>query len=402
MEMTLAKKAQSKIGLLLLAYIAFIALGMPDGLLGVAWPSIRRDFVLPLEFLGIQMAAGTAGYLTSSFLSGKVMARLGVGKLLAVSCLATGASLVGYSLVPEWWMMVALSVLAGLGAGAIDAGLNTYIASEHSEGLMQWLHASYGIGITLGPIIMTAGLSSFDSWRWGYTVVAGVQLVLAACFGLTAGRWKRDAVSDQAPEEDRHLLDYKTSLRETLLQPRVWLSALLFFLYVGLEVTLGAWAYTLLTESRGIAPQTAGLWTGSYWGTFTLGRFLAGLYTRRISGDTLLRGSILAALAGAILLWWNPAPWASLAGVAIVGFAIAPIFPGLISGTSARVSPKYAANTIGIQISASGVAAASIPALAGVIAANTTLEAIPLYLVILLAGLFGLYLLAMQKNGKSA
>jgi fucose permease len=395
MEQTLAKKTQSQIGLLLLAYIAFISLGMPDGLLGVAWPSIRHDFSLPLDFLGIQMFASTAGYLTSSFFSGRIMARLGVGGLLALSCFLTASSLIGYTLAPVWGMIVALAAVAGLGAGAIDAGINTYIASEHNERLMQWLHASFGVGITLGPIIMTAGLSAFGAWRWGYTVVGITQMILAACFGLTAKLWKRDSAPAEA---DRRLLDYKTSLRETLRQPSVWLSLLLFFLYTGTELTLGAWAYTLLTESRGIAPQLAGLWTGSYWGAFTVGRILAGVFTHRISLNTLLRGSILLALAGAVLLWWNPAPWVSLAGVAITGFAIAPIFPGLVSGTSARVSPKYAANTIGFQISAAGLGGAGIPALAGVIAASTTLEAIPLYLVILLAGLFGLYQLAARKS----
>jgi fucose permease len=394
MEQTLAKKMQSKIGLLLLAYIAFISLGMPDGLLGVAWPSIRHDFSLPLDFLGIQLFASTAGYLTSSFFSGRVMARLGVGRLLALSCLMTGASLLGYTLAPVYGMIVALAVVVGLGAGAIDAGINTYIASEHSERLMQWLHASFGVGITLGPIIMTAGLSAFESWRWGYTVVALAQITLAACFALTIKLWKRDS----APEEaDRRLMDYRTSLRETLRQPSVWLSMLLFFLYTGTELTLGTWAYTLLTESRGVAPQVAGLWAGSYWGAFTLGRVLAGLFTHRISLNTLLRGSILAALAGGLMLWWNPTSWVSLTGIALTGFAIAPIFPGLVSGTSARVSPKYAANTIGFQISAAGLGAAAVPALGGVIAAATTLESIPMYLVILLAGLFGLYQLASRK-----
>lgn len=395
MEQTLAKKTQTKIGLLLLAYIAFISLGMPDGLLGVAWPSIRHDFSLPLDFLGIQLFASTAGYLTSSFFSGRIMARLGVGGLLAVSCFLTAGSLIGYTLVPVWGMIVVLAVVAGLGAGAIDAGINTYIASEHNERLMQWLHASFGVGITLGPFIMTAGLSAFGAWRWGYAVVGIAQMTLAVCFGLSAKLWKRDSVPEEA---DRRLLDYKTSLRETLRQPSVWLSLLLFFLYTGIELTLGAWAYTLLTESRGIAPQLAGLWAGSYWGAFTIGRILAGVFTNRIRLDTLLRGSILLALAGAVLLWWNPSSWVSLAGVAITGFAIAPIFPGLVSGTSTRVSPKYAANTIGFQISAAGLGGAGIPALAGVIAASTTLEAIPLYLVILLAGLFGLYQFTARKS----
>ncbi|HEY9087223.1 MAG TPA: MFS transporter [Anaerolineaceae bacterium] len=397
MEETRSQTQKSKIGLLILAYSAFIALGSPDGLMGVAWPSIRRDFGVPIDYLGFQMFAATTGYLTSSFFSGRVMARLGVGRLLALSCFLTGAVLVGYTLAPGWWVMVGLAVFAGLGAGSIDAGLNTYIASEHNEGLMQWLHASYGIGITTGPIIMTAGLANFNSWRWGYTIVALIQVTLALAFTATISMWKRDN-TPAAEEKDRRLLDYKTSMRETLLQPSVWLSVLLFFIYTGVEIALGAWAYSLLTESRGIAPQAAGLVAGSYWGTFTLGRMLAGLYTQRISLDTLLRGSILTALAGALLLWWNPAPWASLVAVAIIGFAIAPIFPGLVSGTKARVQPKYAANTIGIQLSGAGLGGAAIPALAGVIARNSSLEAVPFYLVVLLGLLLALYLFATPQK----
>ncbi len=393
-------KAQRRIGLLVLAYIAFISLGLPDGLLGVAWPSIRSDFGLHLDMLGTLLAASTLGYLTSSFFSGRVMARLGVGGLLAASCLTTGASLLGYTLVPTWGMIVALGILAGLGAGAIDAGINTYIASEHSDGLMQWLHASFGIGITLGPIIMTAGINTFQSWRWGYVVVGTAQVTLAVCFALTASLWKRDGAAVETDTE-RKLLDYQTSLRETLLQPGVWLSMLLFFLYTGLELTLGHWSYTLLTESRGIVAQTAGLVAGSYWATFTLGRILAGLYTRKISLHTLMRGSIVLALIGAALVWWNPSEAVSLAGVALVGFAVAPIFPGLMSGTSTRVGPKHAANTIGMQISAAGLGGAAIPGLAGILAENTTLEIIPIYLVVLFGVLLALYLASMRRAGQA-
>lgn len=172
LENNLTKKtdasSRSKIGLIVLAYIAFISLGMPDGLFGVAWPSIREDFVLRLDSVGAFFFAGTTGYMLSSFFSGKIIRRMGVGGTLAASCALTGSALLGYTLVPSWWMMVALGVASGLGAGAIDAGLNTYVASHFGEGLMQWLHASYGFGVTLGPIIMTTGLNFFNSWRLGY------------------------------------------------------------------------------------------------------------------------------------------------------------------------------------------------------------------------------------------
>ncbi|HQG44150.1 MAG TPA: hypothetical protein PLG50_00655, partial [bacterium] len=149
-------------GLVLLAFAAFIALGMPDGVLGVAWPSVRSGFGLPLDAVGLLIAASTAGYLTASFASGLLVARLEIGLLLAASCALTGAGLIGYTLVPAWWMMVLLGIAAGLGAGAIDAGLNTYAATHFSAGLMQWLHASYGVGAALGPVTMTAALASLQ------------------------------------------------------------------------------------------------------------------------------------------------------------------------------------------------------------------------------------------------
>jgi fucose permease len=393
-------KEYPKIGLIILAYIAFIALGMPDGLLGVAWPSIRASFSIPLDAIGMLLTAGVAGYMTSSFLSGPLIARLGVGRVLAASCAMTGVALIGYTLVPAWWMMVLLGVVAGLGAGAIDAGLNTYVASHFGEGLMQWLHASYGIGVTLGPIIMTIALTTMNSWRVGYRVVGAFQLALAACFVLTLAMWNQKDAPVKG-EEPKRLTDYKTPMGETLRQPRVWLSVLLFFLYVGAEVSLGTWTYTLLTESRGIDPAAAGLWAGSYWATFTVGRVLAGVFAKRVGIKRLVLGGLMGALLGAVLLGWNPFAAASLLAVALIGFAIAPIFPALMSGTSQRVGEHFAANTIGLQMATAGLATAVIPSLVGVLARRSSLEIIPICLIALFAALFGAYLLAANTGTKA-
>jgi fucose permease len=388
-------KGDSKLSLILLAYVAFIALGMPDGLMGVAWPSMRTDFSIPLDSIGMYLLAAVAGYMISSFLSGALIARLGVGKLLAVSCALTGSALLAYTLVPAWWMLVLLAVMAGLGAGAIDAGLNTYVAAHFNEGLMQWLHASYGIGVTLGPIIMTFALTSMHSWRVGYRVVGGFQMALAACFVLTLQMWYQSD-SSAGSDRPRRLTDYKTPIAETLRQPKVWLSALLFFMYVGAEVSLGTWTYSLLTESRGIDPAVAGLWTGSYWATFTVGRVAAGLYARRVGVNRLVKGSLVGAVLGAALLVWNPTELANLLAVALIGFSIAPIFPALMSGTSQRVGEHFAANTIGMQMTATGLGTVIIPSLLGILARQFSLEVIPICLVVAFLGLFGFYLLFLK------
>lgn len=379
-----------KLGLVALAYIAFVALGMPDGLLGVAWPSIRTSFSVPLDAVGLLIAASVAGYMTSGFLSGPLVARFGIGHILAVSCAMTGSALIGYTLVPAWWMMVLLGTAAGLGAGAIDAGLNTYVAAHFGEGLMQWLHASYGIGVTLGPIIMTTALTSLNSWQAGYRVVGGCQILLAGLFALTLSMWGRPQTAPGTAAPQR-LTDYKTPMGETLRQLRVWLSMLLFFLYVGAEASLGIWTYSLLVESRGIDPTLAGLWAGSYWATFTVGRVLAGLYARRIGVHALMLGSLVGALLGTLLLVWNPSEAANVVAVAVVGFAIAPIFPALMSGTSQRVGMQFAANTIGLQMAMTGLGTAVIPGLIGVLARRLSLEVVPICLVVVFLVLLGVY-----------
>lgn len=390
-------RAHPRSSLILLAFIAFVALGLPDGLLGVGWPSIRADFGLPLDAIGMLLTAGVAGYMTSSFLSGALLSRIGVGRMLAVSCFLTGAALIGYTFVPEWWMMVALGVFVGLGAGAIDAGLNTYVAANFGERIMQWLHACWGIGITIGPIIMTIGLTTFDTWRFGYRVVGVFQLVLAAGFALTVPMWARQPAAAGA-EPEKRLTDYKTPLPQTLLRPRVWLSVLLFVLYVGAETSLGTWTFTLLTESRGVTTALAGFFAGSYWATFTVGRIVAGMFANRVGVNKLVLGGLAGALLGAGLLVWNPFELANVLAVAIIGVSIAPIFPAMISGTSARVGEQHAANTIGMQMTATGFGAAVVPSLMGVLARQTSLEVIPVVLVAMYAALAGCYLIAIRAR----
>ncbi len=383
-----------------MAFTAFIALGMPDGLTGVAWPSIRASFAIPLDALGLFLMAGMTGYLVSSALSGPVVGRWGIGRVLAASCALTGASLIGYTLVPVWGMMVLLGLVSGLGAGAIDSGLNAYVAAHFGERMMQWLHASYGIGITSGPVIMTFALTNFYAWRLGYIMVGLFQLTLALCFASTLTAWEHKK-ADTEKKEPMRLIESQTSLGATLRRPTAWMSAGLFFLYTGAEVALGAWAYTLLVESRGIDAGSAGLWVGSYWAFFTAGRLAAGLYAERMGIHFMVISSLMLALLGAAWLWWNPGDRANLWAVALIGLAIAPVFAALMSGTSGRVGVRFAANTIGMQLAAGGLGAAIIPGLVGFLARRTSLEVIPLCLMALFATELGLYALAVKTASRS-
>ena len=181
-------------------------------------------------------------------------------------------------------------------------------------------------------------------------------------------------------------------------QGQVWLSLLLFFLYVGAEGSLGTWAYTLLTESRGVDRTLAGFFTGSYWFTFTIGRILAGMVARRVGVDKLVLGGLVGALLGAVLLVWNPFTLANVVAVALIGVAIAPIFPAMMSGTRTRVGDRFAANTIGMQMAATGLGGVVIPTTMGILARRISLEVIPVCLLAVYAGLAGVYLLAMRSR----
>ena len=389
-----------KVNLLALAYIAFVALGLPASLMGVAWPTLRAELALPLDALGLLLISTTIGYLVASFIIARLISRFGIGSLLITSCLLSAVAFIGYTIAPSWTFIIILGVVGGFGTGLMDAGLNTYLAAEYNESQMQWLHASFGVGATLSPLIMTAGLALFASWRPAYIFVGILMVIMAICFALTLPAWKRPKqLSSGAAESDdaeRGLMDYRTSLWETLLRMVTWAGILMFLLYTGAEFTLGTWTYTLFTEGRGVSPQLAGLWAGGYWATFTIGRVLGGLYAHRIRLHTMMVGALVLALVGAILFWWNPIALVGVAGVFIVGFAIAPIFPGLVSSTSQRVGQRHAANTIGIQISAAVLGGALLPSLAGFLARRISLETIPVMLSISLLGLLILYMLSAR------
>jgi fucose permease len=232
-------------------------------------------------------------------------------------------------------------------------------------------------------------------------VVGGFQIALAICFVLTLAMWNRHK-APAGSETEKKLTDYKTPLRETLRQPQVWLSMGLFFLYVGAEGGLGTWTYTLLTESRGVDVTLAGFFAGSYWFTFTIGRIIAGVFAKRVGVNKLVLGGLIGALLGAVLLVWNPSEMSNVLAVAIIGLSIAPIFPAMMSGTSTRVGNRYAANTIGMQMASTGFGTAIIPSLMGVLARQISLEIIPVSLLAVYSGLFGLYILAMMYSKSKA
>ena len=362
---------QRRVGVLLaLSYVGFVSLGLPDGLLGVAWPSIRQQFRLELDALGPLLVATTAGYVFASFSSGRVLARMNLGALLGASCAATAISLVGYALAPAWFVMVGFGLFAGLGAGAIDAALNTYVATNHSARTLNWLHACYGIGAASGPALMTGVLMAGDPWQRGYWIVALGQIALALCFFATRALWPRVAGdAHEATQPDARA----ASGRTTLAQPAAWLGMAAFFLYVGLEQSAGVWAYSFLTKVRGVSLAAAGTWVTLYWSGLTAGRVLFGFVANRWRPDALIRGALATITVAAALVATDPFPAAAGVGLTLIGFACGPIFPLLIASTPARLGAGHAANGVGFQVAAAACGQALIPWAVGGVAQQTSL-----------------------------
>jgi fucose permease len=407
---------RTSLTILLLIFVGFISLGLPDGLLGVGWPSIRQTFGLPIDALGALFLTMVCGYLVASLTSGWLVRRLGVGLLLALSAFATAISLLTFVLAPAWAMIVVVGVVAGVGGGAIDAGLNSYVALLHNPRLLSWLHACFGIGAALGPAIMTGVLSAGQPWELGYAVVGTCQLVLGISFLLTRRKWELEGERESpTPQHSIPLAPCTGEGQPTLTQahaqkerapeqgegaqagdwrsfgPAVWLSVLLFLVYTGIETTGGQWAYSLFVEGRGVAAQAAGRGVRAYWGALALGRVLGGIGANRIAPATLTRWSMAGMLAGAVLVAMNLSVWLSFGGLVLVGLSAASVFPSLIGVTPQRFGAGAAPTIIGFQVGAAALGIAGLPALSGVLASRLGLEVIPLVMVVSSLVMLGLH-----------
>jgi fucose permease len=355
--------------LVLICFIAFISLGLPDGLLGVAWPYMHLDYKVPLEALGMILICFTAGFLVSSFNSGRIISKVSLGTLLAASCATTGLSLLGFAFGGQWAVLLTMAFFLGLGGGAIDASINIFAAQNFSTSTVNWLHAFYGVGATLGPLIMTTYLVSNFSWLYGYVTVGIVQLILTLVFIFTLGLWKIQS------DQQEPIIHAQTS--ETLRLPVTWLSLAVFFFYTGIEISIGQWLFTVLTKARNTTEAAAGFWTSAYWGSLTAGRIFFGIILTRASVNKVLLVSFIALVVGAILIALNLAPVVTLSGIIICGFALAPVFPSLIALTPKRVGAKHAPNVVGFQISAAMTGGAILPAFAGLMIDSFGVNFIP-------------------------
>jgi fucose permease len=387
----------------LFLYLAcFVALGASGGLLGVAWPSIQATFSLPLDAVGLLLLASTVGFVLVSTVAGQLASRLGIGRFLLLSNLVLAAGILGLAFAPAWWIMILLSLFAGWGTGGFDTGLNIFVATNHGVRVMNWTHATFGIGATIGPLLMTAAVTSSYGWRAGYLVV-GLCMVLLSPFFIpvirAAGR-PSTATNPVAAETQQAVQVARPS--QTLHLPLVWLGILLFAVYAGVEVAVGQWAFALFTESRNIPPELAGLFVSLYWAGLTAGRLVLGAIAPRLGVVTLVRASMIGVCVASALLWITN-PIASLVSVVLLGFSLAAIFPTLMSDTPRRVGARHAPNAIGYQMSAASIGIAILPGLAGVLADASNLEIIVPFvlingIILLLLNEVILYLLRTRVN----
>jgi fucose permease len=372
-----------------MAYIGFISLGLPDTLIGVAWPSVRDHFHLQQSAIAYIFFGAGCSYFLSSFFTGRLLQVFGIGMLLATSSALVALSGFGFGLAPLWMLFAACSLLHGLGSGAIDAGLNHYVAHHFSAKHMNWLHACYALGATLGPLIMTGVIAWHRSWRVGYLTVATILFSLALLFTVTRRKWNEPGQENKSEGDKQEAPP--AGMADTLRHPTVWLQVILFFIYTGLEVTVGQWSFTVLTESRGVQKETAGLWVTIYWGSIAVGRVLLGFVVDRLGIDKLIRLSLLTALAGTTLFALKLSPATSGLALALAGLGLASIFPCMMTRTPQRLGKALAAHAIGFQVSAAMLGAASLPSLSGLFAQRLGLNSVTTATVVMAAALFLLH-----------
>jgi MFS family permease len=377
--------------LLLVIYLGFISLGLPDGTLGVAWPPLHDELHLPVGLAGVIMVVATVLSGIAAFSSGKIISRFGTGPVVLVSCVLTGSALIVIARAHGMPSLLAAAIPLGFGAGAVDAGLNGYVARHFSGRHMNWLHACWGIGATCGPLVMAHAIGSGGGWRGGYLTLGSIQLTLAGLFLVTLRLWsavpERPLPSSTADHGEGEPMAAANS-------PAGWLSAGIFALYVAVEMTTGLWAGSILVLSRGFTVETAGFCVAAYYGSITCGRIAVGFVVDRWGNRRLVAIGALLAIVGAASFGFAHAPSTAALSLIILGLGFAPIYPGLMHEVPRRFAPPAVQTVIGRQSGAAAFGAASMPATAGWIG-EYSLEGIGW---LILAGTIGLMLAIRQLD----
>lgn len=375
--------------LLAIIYMAFISLGLPDSLLGSAWPVVQTEFGVPLSYAGIISMIISGGTIVSSLLSDRLTRKLGAGMVTAVSVAMTAAALFGFSISGSIVILCIFAVPYGFGAGAVDAALNNYVALHYSSRHMSWLHCFWGVGVSISPYIMGFALSNDMGWRMGYRSVSILQIVLTAILFATLFLWKAENQGEQEEIEAVPVTFFGALKIKGV--PYVLLA---FFGYCALETTAGMWASSYLVNFKGADVIVAARFASLFYMGITLGRFANGFIADQIGDKRLIRYGIWIIITGAILVALPVVPdWVGLAGLVIIGIGCAPVYPSIIHATPDNFGKENSQAIVGIQMASAYCGSTFMPPLFGLIAEHIQIGLYPIFLL-----LFAVLMLVMTEH----
>lgn len=370
--------------LLVIIYIAFISLGLPDALLGSAWPMMYGELNVAVSFAGIVSMIIAGGTIVSSFFSDKLIRKCGTGAVTAISVAMTAVALLGFSFSHSFWQLCLWGIPYGLGAGSVDAALNNFVALHYKSRHMSWLHCFWGLGATAGPYIMGLCLTQGLKWNAGYQVIGIVQVVLVGCLLLSLPLWKANK-DDRGGGAEEHS---RITLRETLALPGAKPILTAFFCYCAMETTTGLWASSYLVLHKGIHGETAAKWASLFYLGITLGRFVCGFITSRLGDKTMVRCGQGVALLGVVALLAPLGDTVTLVGLLLIGLGCAPIYPSLIHETPGNFGVGNSQSMMGMQMSCAYVGSTFMPPLFGLLAEYVNVGLYPFYLAFFIVFMF--------------
>ena len=368
--------------LLAVIYAAFISLGLPDSVLGSAWPVMYGPMNVPISYAGLISTLISVGTVISSLFSDRLTLKLGPGKVTAISVALTAAALFGFSVSTEFWMLCLIAIPYGLGAGSIDAALNNYVALHYSSRHMSWLHCMWGVGTSVGPVIMGWVLSGGHEWPLGYRIIAAMQVVLTAVVVLSLPLWRKrpGAVSEGGEAAPAKAIP----LRKLVLMPGAREVILTFFCYCALESTAGLWASSYLVVHHGVTEELAASCASLFYIGITAGRAVNGFLTAKFSDTQLVRASLALMGAGVIVLLAPLGQWAAMAGLVFFGLGCAPVYPCIIHATPARFGAEKSQAFIGVQMASAYLGTTLMPPLFGLMGRGIGMWLFPVFLLAVL------------------
>jgi len=367
--------------LLPIIYLAFISLGLPDALLGAAWPTMCVEFSVPVSFAGIISVTIAAGTIVSSLMSDRLTRRFGTARVTAVSVAMTALALFGFSVSGSFWLLLLWAVPYGLGAGSVDASINNYVALHYASRHMSWLHCMWGVGASIGPYIMGYALTNGQHWNGGYRYIALMQAVLTAVLFLSVPFWKK---RDTDTAEENGAAAAALSLKEILAIRGAKEIMVAFFCYCALECTAGLWSATYMVRHLGMDEETAASFAATFYLGITFGRALSGFMTYKFNDANMIRIGQTVILTGVAAMLLELGQTVTLAGLLLVGLGCAPIYPSVIHSTPDHFGEENSQAIIGVQMASAYLGTLCAPPVFGLIANHISASLLPVYFGIIL------------------